>query len=131
MVTGVMGILAPARFTRFWAKVDTSAGPGGCWRWRGTHNQAKGTKRKEWTANSRRPRFRISAGRGKGTHMYVAPLMLAVMDPAGYAIARQHNLKACHSPGTCTHDWCINPMHMYWGTDEDNVQDRYPNRRQE
>lgn len=113
--------------TRFWAKVDQSAGPDSCWRWRGTHNLAGGTTRIEWTKNTRRPRFRLRAERrGHLTHAYVARIILSLDD--GVPLDEREGWYACHKPGVCAHDWCINPQHLYWGTHEENVRDRYPMR---
>lgn len=115
-------LLPVLRFAQFWAKVDTRGGQLSCWRWRGTHNRAGGN------GSTRRPRFRIRAGTGAGTHMYVARLILLLHDPRLQNLVVENNLEACHRP-FCPNPWCINPYHLYWGTKDDNVRDRYPMRR--
>lgn len=119
-------VISHAALARFLAKVDTSAGSEGCWRWRGVHNLAGGTKRGNWTGNTRRPRFRVTRRPGLQSHVYVTRVMLSIAD--GVALEERHGLFACHKM-TCPHDWCINPTHLYWGTTDDNVNDRYPLRR--
>lgn len=109
---------------RFWAKVDQSAGPDGCWRWLGTHNPAAGRIRREWTGNTCRPRFRLM--RTPSVHVYVAPLMLSIHDGVPLDERKAAGLYACHKPGVCPNAWCVNWAHLYWGTHEENVRDRYP-----
>lgn len=114
---------------RFWARVDRAPRHGGaCWRWHGTHNPARGVRRRWWRANTRRPRVRVRR-RGGQTHEYVARVMLAIYDGVPLWKRRRQRQVACHKAWLCTHDWCINPLHLYWGTEADNVRDRYPMRR--
>lgn len=111
---------------RFWAKVDTSAGPDACWPWTGACSQAAGRKRREWTGNTRRPRFALItavSGKRKSTLVYAARLMLSLFD--GVPLDARAGLYACHKP-ICPNPICVNPRHLYWGTHEENVADRYP-----
>ncbi len=113
--------------TRFWAKVDQSGGPDACWPWTGACSLAGGRIRREWTGNTRRPRFRLAGPRsGPGqVFVYAARLMLSLVD--GVPLDQREGLYACHKP-ICPNPICVNPAHLYWGTHDDNVRDRYPMR---
>lgn len=120
-------MIVPREFlARFWAKVDTSAGWDKCWRWRGLHNPAGGN------GTTQRPRMRAPKFYGRRTHVYVAPFMLAVVDGLTFKeleeVLDAGIKQACHKP-ICPHPWCINPTHLYWGTKDENIRDRFPLRR--
>lgn len=85
------------RFERFWSKVDQSCGPYACW---------------PWTAARRSSGYGIvKAGVAVGAH--VVALSFASPRPRG-----AHALHHCDNPP------CCNPLHLYWGSDHDNVGDR-------
>lgn len=83
----------------FWSKVDQR---GACWLWKGTMTQkgygsffARLNERTYWRA-----------------HRYCWALLKGPI-PSGMQI--------CHS---CDNRWCVNPEHLYVGTNQDNVNDR-------
>lgn len=84
---------------RFWAKVDTSAGPDGCWPWQGTKvGGGYGRFR-------RRSGVRIIASR-------MAHLLTHGHIPDGHDVLH-----------TCDNPPCCNPIHLFSGTARDNALD--------
>lgn len=86
---------------RFWAKVDTSAGPSACW---------------PWTAATNERGYGVlhPAGRRNGptvkAHRVSAEL-------AGIDIADRFVLHACDNPA------CVNPAHLRVGDHDENMRD--------
>lgn len=84
---------------RFWAKVDTSGGPDACWPWTGSRQGRGGYGIVEW--------------RGRPTRAHRLAYTLAVGTiPDGLYI--------CHR---CDVPACCNPIHLYAGTQFDNMRD--------
>lgn len=83
---------------RFWAKVDKSAGPDGCWLWTGyTERGGYGRITDYWTKHL--------------THRYSYELAHGTI-PEG--------MQVCH---TCDVRNCVNPAHLWLGTLKDNMLD--------
>jgi hypothetical protein len=113
---------------RFWAKVDTSAGPAACWPWTGA------CSRKRYG----HVRGHIVYKPGDGTTRYLVAPRVALWlsaDPLaasldGYLRSDAPSpLEACHCCPGGEQPLCCNPRHLYWGTRADNVSDRYHGRQ--
>ncbi len=90
----------PTTITRFWSKVDTSAGPDACWPWLAARFAGKeyGVFRHEGkNLRSHRVAYELSHG----------PVLLGFMV-----------LHSCDNPA------CCNPAHLKVGTHSDNMADR-------
>lgn len=110
---------------RFWEKVDRSGGPDACWPWTGGFNRAK---RRSWEAEGRpRPIFRLGGGNGVhgGPQVVVYAHRLALCIHDGTLLDEHDGQEACHVPVRCDNLRCVNPVHLYWGTSEENRRDRY------
>lgn len=88
-----------ATLKRFWSKVDTR-GPDDCWEWIGSYSVwgygAFWANRKNFRAHR---------------------LALTLQNPPFNTA-----LLALHK---CDNKACVNPNHLYWGTNSDNMQDSY------
>lgn len=110
--------------TRFWLKVDRSAGLFACWIWTGAYSQ----KDRDRPA---RPVFwygyvKDDARRVRDCPQVLVPaarMALSLTD--GVPLYDRVGLEACHRPAVCANPACVNPAHLYWGTPEENRHDRY------
>lgn len=83
---------------KFWARVEK--GPG-CWAWVGKRNQKEGYGL-----------LHVRGGKFLGAHRYMWRLTYGDI-PNGLCV--------CHH---CDHPWCVNPEHLFLGTDLDNARDK-------
>lgn len=89
---------------RFWSKVDRSGGPDACWQWM-AYKDREGYGR-----------FRVGSRRDNSQRMELAHRVsyrLASGREAG-------KLSVCHR---CDRPLCVNPAHLFIGTNRDNVLD--------
>lgn len=95
---------------RYWAKVDTSAGPDECWPWTAGVNLRTG-----YGIFHRDSRLTVNA------HRFGA-LLAGILHPGDTRVVDHtcHNGAGC-SPGPCHHRLCQNPAHFEAVADQVNV----------
>ena len=96
---GVKGFVSKPLEERFWAKVD-KRGPEECWPWLGANDSKRGYGT-TWDGGRRRKATHVSWELHHGQPF-----------PSGMA--------ACHS---CDNPPCVNPAHIWPGTQSDNLLD--------
>jgi hypothetical protein len=93
----------PKIIDRFWSKVDRSGGPDACWPW-------LGAKLKDgYGAFTLPPKRSIGAHRAIWVLLYGEP-------PA--------EMKVCHNCPTGDNPACVNPAHLWLGTQQQNIDDK-------
>ena len=97
---------------RFWSKVQKLPEPNDCWVWTGFLNEKM------------YGRFSIRKNR-KSTlifsHIYSWELY------SGRPVPKDCSIVVCHK---CDHPWCVNPQHLFLGTQQDNIDDKCAKGRQ-
>lgn len=90
--------LSPSDIARYWRHVDKSNGPLACWNWRKTSQYTHG-------------HLKVSGQYIPCTH--IALTLVGKPRPSSH-------MWALH---TCDVLGCVQPLHLYWGTRQDNTQD--------
>ncbi len=85
---------------RFWSKVDKSNGPEGCWLWTDAPSDSG---------------YGVIKIRGR-----IIPATHISLILGGKPRPSQHH-GACH---TCDVPMCVQPIHLWWGTNADNAEDK-------
>ena len=94
-----IGLSLEQKVCSFWAKVDRSAGPTGCWIWKGAVTSKHGYGCFQ------------TGGRVLGAHKVA--WLLTNGDARGLCILHH-----------CDNRVCVNPAHLYLGTKIDNARDK-------
>ena len=84
--------------SRFWSKVD-KRGPDECWPWLGSKHKRDGRGYWKYPGGSVAPRFSLTLAEGPPP---------------------DKSMHACHK---CDNPPCVNPDHLWWGTNKQNMED--------
>jgi hypothetical protein len=111
--------MVPPYAERFWIKVVK--GPRHeCWRWTGAYSEKR--------HYPPRPVFWLCYlydDTGKPCGQVIVPAArVALHLTDGRPLGERIDLYACHKPD-CANPACVNPEHLYWGTEMENRWDRY------
>lgn len=90
-------------YKRFWKKVEITANPDKCWNWTASHLMGEG----------KQPYGKISFNKIFYFAHRISYLMHYKEDPREMCV-----LHKCDNPR------CVNPAHLFLGTNDDNVQDK-------
>lgn len=94
--------LAQKHIARFWAKVDRSAGTDGCWLWTGGHDRGGYGRFSVGYQRIRAPRLAWELAHG----------------PVPDGLWVLHNCPTGDNPS------CVNPAHLWLGTNRENTADK-------
>jgi hypothetical protein len=83
-----------------------------CWLWTGAHSLKR--------SGTRRPIVKVNSA----TNLVLSTLRVMLSLKDGVPLELRTGLEACHKRN-CPNISCVNPFHAYWGTPEQNVNDRY------
>ncbi len=89
---------------RFWASVDREGNMGGCWMWRGAKTS-------------------YGYGKMRDHYKHVGTHRVSYMLNIGPIPIGMHVLHKCDNPA------CVNPSHLFLGTQSDNMKDMFKKKR--
>jgi hypothetical protein len=110
----IMGATATL-WDRFWSKVDMSGGPDACWTWKGPLRR-----------RMRGKRGKLQVG-GRGSRFVGADRLALALHTDGNLTKKKNGvlLQCCHKCGNGDDPiYCVNPSHLYWGTQKQNERDK-------
>lgn len=100
---------------RFWSKVDITGGKEACWPWKGALRVRR---------NGKRGKLQVG---GRGSRTVSADRLALALHTDGNMNRRRGGslLQCCHRCGNGDGPiYCVNPFHMYWGTQKQNERDK-------
>lgn len=94
-----------------------SGGPDACWPWKGALRRRR---------NGKRGKMRVGSKDGPGAWVSADRLALALHTDGNLNRKRRGvKLQCCHRCGNGDAPvYCVNPHHLYWGTQEQNERDK-------
>ncbi len=92
---------------RFWAKVDRSGGDASCWIWQASTRCGYG-------------QFKVGGKRGRMAKAHRVAYEI-VHGPIPDSSDTAHGTCVCHA---CDNPLCVNPTHLFLGSQRDNIRDR-------
>lgn len=128
----------PSLWERFWSKVDTTGGAEACWPWTGAMSKkrkgvAGWTFRGVFWVRAKKTGTRKNAGqRLVLAHRFSLCLLHGGVELdallADYDLTHFEDGQRREAAHTCNNRICCNPTHLYWGTEDENRDDRFGHR---
>lgn len=120
LIAGRRAVPPRPLWDRFWEKVDISGGADACWPWTGAISYTK-RRRKHGGKFAKRWGREIIQQAGRGSRTLKAHRLALCFTGSGLEEYDRPE-QAAH---TCNNRLCCNPVHLYWATEQQNVEDRY------